>query len=573
VINNIELNVTKGFLSAVKEGKPLRFQNEPFSELSAKSPFSRISCGNTYVEVPIETIPEESPSKRLGRVPIPSLLGTSYIAPAPHKPTGAPYKRREDSTPALVGFPVPLLLPGQPTREAVPVEGPEADPLPKYGAEQYTAITRTHPDPLTSSPDILGTIDVRSTTNERANWVPEIIQNYGVFVVGTGSPKDDRCGRFKPNNDDTAGACPNKPDKHKPFVLPIGCSRRECPDDYSRWSHKAARRCENVVNGYLNAKFKNQIATNPDFVPRYLPDHISIHPPRALVVELVRRTKMALADAGIEKSDYHCGREFHRIFQQKYQYEEKKALEVLGLKACASVYHPVRLRKDNADREADLMNDSSRYRAVLDGKNWIKHVKFSVHSHIITDGSFLMEYEEFNEKTGWTYRNHRAIANVENLVKYLLSHAGAVPGRHSIRYLGDYQKLNVEGTIKVETFIPCPECLKEGTRPGDCTYVVGKLIDMEYERDKNRRTQLVKWSWSEIFGKHYIKRARIIPVFRLSPDGEPRIPVEKENGKPVSLPHEFWSKLPPALQAVRRWTQQFSQEEWLMVEKKPVWWV
>jgi hypothetical protein len=430
------------------------------------------------------------------------------------------------------------------------------------------------PDPAIRISDNIGTIEVRLREKERADWVPEVIQNYGVFVVGTGQTKDARCGRFKPLNDDTAGACPNKPDQHKPFLLPIGCSRRECPEDFTRWTHKAARRLTNIVNGYLNAKYKNQSELMPGYVPRYLPDHISIHPPRSLVVELVRRTKKALEKKGILDSDYHAPAEFHRIFQKKYQYEEEKAIKILGLSSAVSFYHPVRLRSDAADREADQMNDSSRYRKVLDQKHWIKGVKFSVHSHIVTDGSYLMNSDEFYEVSGgWTYRNHREISDIENLAKYLLSHAAANPGKHSLRYLGEYQKMNVEGTIKVETFIPCPECLAEDIPECEASYVVGKILEIEYEKDRNGHNQISRWEWGEIYGKHYIRRARIIPVFRLRPFGQRRIPVERLHGKPLTMPYDAWSKLPADLRASCQWIEHYSQDEWSNVENKPQWWI
>lgn len=422
-------------------------------------------------------------------------------------------------------------------------------------------------------PDNIGSIDVRLRGEESSNWVPEVIKNYGVFVVGTGRIKDTRCGRFKPLHDDSAGACPNKPNEHKPFVLPIGCKRRECPEDFTRWSHQQARRLSNVTNGYLRAKFKYQAELVPGFVPRHLPDHISIHPPRSLVVDLVRRTEKALKDQGIEKTDYHAGIEFHRIFQQKYQYEEKKVLVLLGLSGCVSIYHPARLKKDQEDLVADRMNDSGRYREVLDRKDWIKGIKFSVHSHIITDGSFLMNSEEFHNVTGWTYRNHREISDIENLAKYLLSHAGANPGRHSIRYLGEFQKMSIEGTMKVETFIPCPECIQEGTPAPDATYVVGKLLSLEYERDQDRHTHMSRWTWGEIYSKHFIRRTRIIPLFRVRSFGQSRIPVEKLNGKPLTLPYEAWLKLPVYLQNVSRYIVHFSPDEWISFDKKPEWYL
>lgn len=444
--------------------------------------------------------------------------------------------------------------------------------------------TASQPDRPNTYPDYIGTIEVRPQTErgvqiskrERADWVPEVIRDFGVFVVGTGPVKDSRCGRFMPLQDDSAGACPNKPNDHKPLLLPIGCTRRECREDWSRWANKDARRLSNIVNGYLNAKFKNQAQLIPGFVPRYLPDHISIHPSRSLVVELVRRTRQALEKKGIIPSDYMASAEFHRIFKKKYEYEEQKALQVLGLKAAVSFYHPVRLRKDQDEYAANLMYDAGRYRKVLDRDDWVKHVKFSVHSHVITDGSFLMNSDEFYEKTGWTYRNHREIDDIERLAKYLLSHASAVPGRHSVRYLGDYQKLNVEGVTKVETFIACPECVKEGERPEDSTYVVGKILDIVYERDQNHKNQMVEWTWGDIYSHKYVRRTRIIPVFRLRPFGQARIPIDRdEKGRPVTYERHVWDKLPEDIQRVTRWIEHFSDKEWISLpdDDKPRWWV
>lgn len=451
------------------------------------------------------------------------------------------------------------------------------------------------------STDLIGTIEVRLTSDnteifkfEKADWVPEVIRDFGVFVVGTGKIKNSRCGRFKPLLDDSAGACPQRPNEHKPFMLPIGCTRRECPDDFRRWANKDARRIVNSVNGYLRVKFKHQAELVPGFVPKHLPDHISIHPPRSLVIELLRRTKRDLQKAlAKSKNDKYTPAEiFHRIFKKKYEYEEGKVLEKLGMKAAVSIYHPIRLKSDSEDWKSDQMQDTHRYRAVLDKETWIKHVKFSIHSHIITDGSFLMDYKEFIEESGgWTYRNHREISDVENLAKYLLSHAGAVPGTHSVRYLGDYQKMSIEGTMKVESFIPCPECLKEGTPASEATYVVGKIADTEYERDKNNRQQLVTWTWSEIYFRKYIKRVRNIPFYRmkeLNPAGLPRNTLQQLNGKPLTYLRWTWENLQGFIvlplpgcgpwsgisrKDVTRWISHYSPDEWYAFDKKPDWWV
>jgi len=488
--------------------------------------------------------------------PYPDIDPALYQSPFP-----APGRTR--CSPAVQGIP-PLGVRGCPSYAGFGAAAPLSCNSPDKDQEEW---------PYTY-PDNIGSIEVPLRGKERADWVPEVIKKYGVFVVGTGKIKDARCGRFKPLNDDTAGACPNKPNEHKPFVLPIGCKRRECPEDFTRWTHQAARRGSNVVNGYLNAKFKEESERIPGYIPRYLPDHISIHPSRSLVLELVRRTKKAMQDKEILNTDYHAGIEFHRIFQKKYQYEEKKALKILMLLSAVSVYHPVRLRKDKDDFEADQMRDTGRYRAVLDSKNWIKGVKFSVHSHIVTDGSYLMDSDTFHLLSGgWTYRNHREIDDIENLIKYLLSHAAANPGKHSLRYLGEYQKMNIEGTFKVETFIPCPECLAEGTPENESSYVVGKILEIEYERDKNGHNQISRWDWGEIYGKHYIRRTRIIPVFQLRPFGLRRVPVERLHGQPLTMPRDAWKLLSADAQSACRWLEHCTQDEWIEIKNKPQWWI
>ena len=435
------------------------------------------------------------------------------------------------------------------------------------------------PNSSNSYPDVLGTIDHFSHNyiKQYPDWVPEVIEKYGVFVVGTGQIKDKRCGRKLPFGDDSAGACQIEPDKHKPLLLPIGCSRRECPEDWIRWAHKAGRRISNTVNGYLNARLREARETNPDFNLRYLPDHISIHPPKDLVIKLVEKTLAVLEKKGILQTDYMASKEFHKIFLKKYQAQEKKAIDLLGLKACVSVNHPIRLKQFEEEDTADVNQDTNRYRRVLDHEDWDECIVFAPHSHIITDGSYLPSAQEFYDKTkGWTYRNHREISDIERLVEYLVSHASAVPGKHTIRYLGEYQwRLSVEGTIKVDTFIPCPECLANNVKPSDCTYVVGKIGDINYERDDDGHNQMVSWNWLEIYEKHFIKRARIIPVFRLLKPGEKRVPIERLHGKPLEIEYYSWIKLKDNQKKVCRWIKHYSTEEWqaLPDNEKPWWWI
>jgi len=507
-----------------------------------------------YVSVPNETILEEFPTKRLGIGSPRSLLGNS------------------PSTSSTLNLPVPL-------------NGGKDSPALSAGWNETLLPTGQAgglSDPPITYPDYIGTIGVRSRLTdiskyvklEADDWVPKVIKNYGVFVVGAGKTKDSRCGRFMPLNGDTAGACPQRPNEHKPLLLPIGCTRRDCPEDYTRWSHKGARRVSDKVNGYLRAKVKEQSELIPGFILRYLPDHISVHPPKDVVIGLVRKTEKAMKERGILKSDYQAGIVFHQIFLKKYEYALKEVLEYLGVRNCVSVYHPIRLNKIWNEDKADVEQDTARYRRVLDNENWIHGVKFSVHSHIITDGSFLTNSDEFFEKTGWTYRNHREISDIENLVKYLLSHAGSIPGRHSVRYYGDFHNMTIEGIIKKEEFISCPECLKEGTPEVEATYIVGKLLgDPQYERDAKGRNKLVKWEWGEIYGKKHVKRARNIPIFRLNHKGVSRCAVKKSYGRLETVPYTVWKELPKTLKYLPRWIEHYSPDEWNALSVKPEWYV
>jgi hypothetical protein len=428
-------------------------------------------------------------------------------------------------------------------------------------------------------PDIIGTFGGSHRGKETADWVPHVQKKYGpIPIVGTGWIKDARCGRFKPLDGDVAGACQNEPENHRPMLLPIGCSRKECPEDWNRWARKGARRAENVVNGYLTAKFKDQAELIPGFVPRYLPDHLSVHPSKKVVKDLVRRTEKALVWMEILRTDYHYGREFHRIFQKKYNDAEKAALAKADLKNYLSVYHPIRLRKTEDEDLTDFNQNTSRYRRVLDHKDRMKHVKFSPHSHIVTDGSYVMDAAEFYDLTnGWTYRNHREVTNIQVLMFYLLSHASATSNSHSVRYLGVLHNMTLQGNIEVEYFPECPECRKEGKYdPKQLNFTVGKLRTTEYQRDEKGHLILTDWEWEQISRK-VIRRTRIIPVYRLPKPGETRKGMRKtSDGKKVDqIPKDIWDHLLPEYQDERRYIQTYTAEEYIALpaSEKPVQWV
>lgn len=432
----------------------------------------------------------------------------------------------------------------------------------RYSYQQYSP--NTYPD--------TGSIKFR---RENSDFVPHVSVNYPLLEVGTGRVKNEYCGTVRAQAGSTIGACKNNPGKHKPLVIPNSCKRRTCPECWPHWARKAGKRVSVVLNGYLNAKYRDQRKLLPDFDIPYLPDHVSVHPGRGVISRLVRETELQLLDKDPSHIDPDA---FHKLFNKKYRIEVDAILEFMGVSGYIEITHDIRLKSDKESSKADQALDANRYREVLNCEDWRARVKFSPHSHIITDGCFIpLNSDELYERTGWTYRNHRPISGVTGLVYYLLSHAPARDGLHNIRYCGTLNKhrLSVIGEITIPVFPYCPECIAEGIPEKETGYVISKVEDITYKRDELGRKVLDEWSFSMISNKP-VRKTEHITVYRILAPGEKRGEISRDpKGNPDYIPLESWEQLPPDKRHQFRWKKYYTLDEWavLPAAAKPGEWV
>lgn len=347
---------------------------------------------------------------------------------------------------------------------------------------------------------------------------------YHLTLVGTGMPRDSDCGKFVAK----AGACRNKPGDHKPILIPNTCGRRECPECWTTWATRAAKRGTDVLNGYLTAKFGPEQKALPGLDREYvLPRHVSFHPPRWYIENLIRE----VYKGNVKPSD------FQKEFLKKFRDLSRAMVESAGGQAGVLVMHEIRLKSDRTERGADTECDVNRYRKVLDRPDWKDHVRYYPHVHVLVFGS-LENSKTFHERTGWTYRMHRVATEPEKALYYLLSHASAAHGAHSITYFGDCtpRRLWKIKEYRHRERLVCDECIQEGIERDNALRVIATLYpgSLVCENDKKPDKRIrqgrghpVKWSFESITDKHYTRVERV-GVYQFAVKGERRPPREVE---------------------------------------------
>lgn len=398
---------------------------------------------------------------------------------------------------------------------------------------------------------------------ERADWVPHIIQSYPFLLAGTGRTKDNYCGTFKLMPGAIAGACRNNPAGHKPLAIPLGCTRRECPEDWGKWARRSGKRISGILNGYFNQKYKNQKKLLPGAPGAYLSDHVVISPGREFVQRITREAESEVSGPGQLVAH---SKAFHKAFIRRYRAGLDAHMEMLGITGAVEIFHNVRLKSGALSDKADRQCDVNRYREVLDCEGWEDKVKYSPHSHLITDGSFIsMTSDEFYEKTGWIYRNYREVTNAAGLVYYLMSHAPAIEGIQNDRRLGTLHpsRLAHMGTITVEVRPKCPECIAEGLDPQYADYVVGIVAGSDYELNDRGRKVLKSWLWEAVTHKPYRQREKI-KVYRILLPGEKVDRVLEQMAPEIKGRHYSGGK----------WSEYYQVDDWVKVpecDKPRVW--
>lgn len=396
-------------------------------------------------------------------------------------------------------------------------------------------------------------------------------------MTGTGFRKDEWCG----STQTFAGFCNNKPAEHRPVLVPFTCGRRACPECWMTWADRAGHRVRDVVNGYLTARYGPvqkisevvdlSIETSRDVsgvrgeglrAPRaadpatraaskvnekrcgyrsrnekqlryLLPRHVSWHPPREVLEDLVGEVLEEIMDPA----------QFQTVFHQKFRRLAQAVILEAGATGGIYIPHDIRLRKDRATTRADRELDTDRYRAILDRADWREHVKYWPHAHGLLFGP-LENAKDFQKRTGWTYRVHRVVSDPDPLVHYLLSHSIAPETKqHVVIPFGDLKRLEKLGEHRCRRHVLCDACTEEG-RPEDQAYrVVGRLLQgsLSFEHDlqpearlRHGRGKLQAWGVEDLTDKHFVRTHRV-GVFRLRAPGEKRTP------KPIDPREEGWS--------------------------------
>jgi len=335
-------------------------------------------------------------------------------------------------------------------------------------------------------------------------------------MTGTGFIKDENCGTVQA----LAGLCNNKPGEHRPVLIPFTCGRRACPECWPIWADRGGHRVRDMTNGYLTARYGPVQEIPRDQLRYLLPRHVSWHPPREVLEDLVGEVLEEITDLAQFQTVFHL--KFRRLAQEV----------ILGAGALGGIYipHDIRLRKDRAATRADNELDTDRYRAVLDRADWREHVKYWPHAHGLIFG-MLETAPSFQKRTGWTYRVHRVVQDPDALVHYLLSHSIAPETKqHVIIPFGDLKRLDKTGEHRCRRHVLCDECIDEGRPEDQAVRVMGRILpgSLYFEHDlkpearlRHGRGELQAWGVEDLTDKHFVRVHRV-GVFRLRAPGEKR---------------------------------------------------
>lgn len=263
--------------------------------------------------------------------------------------------------------------------------------------------------------------------------------------------------------------CPKNP-KHHDRTATYNCHRAACPVCWPGWAARAAQDAAARTDGYRDAH-------GTPFKAR----HIVLSPPPGLITF----------------SEHDAGRSLGQLFDKA-----RPMLTLLGVAAASAVPHPYRLKpalKEAVQEAADLAG-CNRYEYALSRGNWRDLVNYSPHLHLMAYGP-LMNSEDFEKETGWTYRNYdgdgddgRTGDELTKTFYYLLTHAW-VRGNHKIvRYFKglsthELKCTDIGFTLKTE---PCKVCQCDCVKtPPDIIWADG-TVHTFYQLLENAPTYTVK---------------------------------------------------------------------------------
>jgi hypothetical protein len=231
------------------------------------------------------------------------------------------------------------------------------------------------------------------------------------ILVGTGTPKDEWCGRVLR----CVAKCPDCGDE---LVLRgSSCGRAECPRCWSGWASRLADKASLRVFGYRRA-------ARFSFFSR----HVIISPPPALL----KPTGDPRELQGMWRACMMVGR-------------------ASGLIGGAAIMHWYRIA-DDGPRGKD------RYKEIRESGRWRDLVTWSPHLHTLAYG----KVDHNAVPPGWVVRVLGRLGSrdkVGHRMYYALDHASPGPG-HVLRYFGDcgYNKLLEDHVYRSHVPLKCLKC-------------------------------------------------------------------------------------------------------------------
>lgn len=211
--------------------------------------------------------------------------------------------------------------------------------------------------------------------------------------------------------------CPDDP-SHFSKNVPTTCYLPTCPTCWTKWAARASKSATQTIIGYRRAKKYH-----------YTARHVSLSPPARLLPVTEDLTE---------------------ILNWMVQ-EANKLYDDLGVRAAYVVVHPYRLVPQYEAYVSEMAKRAgkNRYRWAFEQPNWRELIYFSPHLHLIFYG-YLEDAKTFYERTGWTYRMHRARKekDLPRTINYLLSHAWVVGNPKIMRYYRGMSQSKLGCTIR-----------------------------------------------------------------------------------------------------------------------------
>lgn len=253
------------------------------------------------------------------------------------------------------------------------------------------------------------------------------------------------------------------------FKQPIKntCDRPVCPECWTSWASKEAKRVIERINGFKIAykNLKGRRLGNPK--------HIILSPPQK------EAKKEVLEPGGIEKL-------------------RKEGISIIrksGIRGGLVVFHPYRIRKNILTKLKKIIKkeDKGFWALVrtdaLNLGDWRLYVTLSPHFHIIGFGGEVSGGKIYN-KTGWVYKFKRHLSNDDELfgmVYYLLTHTAIREGKRAESWFGSlsYNQLSKEKRSVTYEIKRCPMCgnelIIEYVLTGLCEEGIEKTITYIYK--------------------------------------------------------------------------------------------